>query len=261
MRTDDVTALLQEVADRLVLPRFRALAAHEVIHKRPGDLVTVADREAEVAIGDALAAADPGALVLGEEAAFADPRLPGLLAAAERAWVIDPVDGTRNFAAGSPDFGVMLAETRLGVAVRGWIWQPVHGRLYVAERGGGVWRDGVRLSPVAAGGGAWRAAVPRAWRTPDPRVSYVARQGACALEYPALLEGNLDAIGFTRSHAWDHLPGALMLAELGGLAATGDARPFSGSSRPGPILATADHAVWPAVAEVVWREVRARPSP
>ena len=84
------------------------------------------------------------------------------------------------------------------------------------------------------------------------------RQGACAVEYPALLEGRLDVIGYTSSNAWDHLPGALMVAELGGLAATADGE-YSGRSRPGPIMATANHAGWSAAAEVFWSGVRVRP--
>ncbi len=65
MQTDEVMALLQQVAADVVTPRFRALADGQVHEKNPGDLVTVADREAEVLITAALQAAYPDALVLG----------------------------------------------------------------------------------------------------------------------------------------------------------------------------------------------------
>ena len=98
----------------------------DIEEKKPGDLVTVADREAEVELARVLRAAEPGVLVVGEEGVFTDPSSLEPLPTAEHAWVIDPVDGTRNFARGRADFAVMLAEVRHGVTVRGWIWQPVH---------------------------------------------------------------------------------------------------------------------------------------
>ena len=73
MRTDEVADLIRDVCERVILPRFGALASHEVIQKRPGDVVTVADREAEAELTAAFGRATPGALVVGEEASFADP--------------------------------------------------------------------------------------------------------------------------------------------------------------------------------------------
>jgi len=143
--TDAVLTLLQEVADEVINPRFRDLASEEVAEKKPGDLVTIADREAESLITKALSAAYPGALVLGEEAQAADPSLEERFRAADHAFTVDPVDGTRNFVHGSPDHAVMVAEVRAGTVVRAWIWQPQHQLAYVAEHGGGTWRNGERL--------------------------------------------------------------------------------------------------------------------
>ena len=170
MHTDDVSALILEVAARLILPRFRTLDRGEIHLKGPGDLVTVADREAEAALTDALRAAEPGVLVVGEEASFDDPSLESRVGGAERAWVVDPVDGTRNFAHGSPDFGVMLAEVERGWPVRSWIWQPVHQHLYVAERGGGVRLDGRPLPPLTGRARPYRVEVYGARRGPHARV-------------------------------------------------------------------------------------------
>ena len=92
MRTEWVSEQLQDVAERVILPRFGALGVGEVEEKKPGDLVTVADREAEVELVRILSAVDPGSLVVGEEGVFADPGRLDALPSAERAWVIDPVD-------------------------------------------------------------------------------------------------------------------------------------------------------------------------
>ena len=133
-------ALLQDVADEVINPRFRALADGEIHEKNPGDLVTDADREAEVLITAALVAAYPDCVVLGEEAHSLDPSLMERYAAADHAFTVDPVDGTKNFVHGSKDHAVMASETRDGEVVRAWIWQPQHDLGYVAERGGGTWR-------------------------------------------------------------------------------------------------------------------------
>ena len=87
----------------------------------------------------------PGRALLGEEATAHDPDPAGAYRAAEHAFTVDPVDGTKNFVNGSPDHAVMVAEVRGGETVRAWIWQPQHEKAYVAERGAGAWRDGERL--------------------------------------------------------------------------------------------------------------------
>ena len=138
LSTDAVLDLLREVAAEVITPRFRSLADGEVMEKNPGDLVTVADHEAEVLITDRLMAAYPDAVVLGEEAYAADHTLMERYLAAEHAFTVDPVDGTKNFVHGSPDHAVMVAETLGGETVRGWIWQPEHDVAVVAERGAGT---------------------------------------------------------------------------------------------------------------------------
>ena len=86
----------------------------------------------------------PGDAVVGEEY--------GASGSGTRRWIVDPVDGTKNFVKGSKDHAVMASEVRGGEVVRGWIWQPQHQTAYVAELGAGAWRDGVRLTrpPVDA---------------------------------------------------------------------------------------------------------------
>src|SRR4051794_7070081 len=151
LSTDAVLDLLREVAAEVITPRFRSLAAGEVMEKNPGDLVTVADREAEVLITAALQAAYPDALILGEEATHADETLVDRYFAAEHAFSVDPVDGTKNFVKGSKDHAVMASEVRGGEVVRAWIWQPQHATAYVAERGAGAYRDGEPIVRPPAG--------------------------------------------------------------------------------------------------------------
>ena len=234
MDSDAVLTFLRDVATEVVNPRFRALAAGEIHEKRPGDLVTDADREAEVLITSRLHAAYPEAVVLGEEAYAVDRGLLERYAAAPHAFTVDPVDGTKNFVHGSPDHAVMVSETRDGVAVRAWIWQPQHEVGYVAELGGGAWRHDTD--------GATRLAVDDPSSTDDLRGRTSRRKWigktihglspmtltwvSCGIDYPKLVEGEADYIVYASAAPWDHVPGSLLLAEAGGHLGTIDGRPY-----------------------------------
>jgi fructose-1,6-bisphosphatase/inositol monophosphatase family enzyme len=120
--------LLAETAAAEIMPRFRRLGAGDIRRKTSAaDLVTEADEHAERVITQAVGQRYPGALVLGEEACSANPGLLAGWSGADLAFVIDPVDGTYNFASGVPLFGVMLAVVAAGETVAGIIHDPVGG--------------------------------------------------------------------------------------------------------------------------------------
>jgi fructose-1,6-bisphosphatase/inositol monophosphatase family enzyme len=262
VETEAVLGLLRDVADEVINPRFRALAAGDIDEKGPGDLVTTADREAERLITDALLAAYPGAVVLGEEAYAGRPELLAEFWAADHAFTVDPVDGTKNFVHGSPDHAVMVGEVRDGRAVRGWIWQPQHHTAYVAELGGGAWRDGERLlRPPAPPRTQWRGVTSR-----RALVGHVLADDlrpleltwvSCGIDYPQLAQGAADYIVYGRANPWDHVPGGLLVTEAGGFlgTATGPAtgtgygpRDQEGDgSVPRRVVAAADRATYDAV--------------
>ena len=256
METSAVTAAIREVAATEVVPRFRALADDEIIEKRPGDVVTVADRSAERALTAIFQAADPDCLVVGEEAVYADDAPLRALPSAERAWVIDPIDGTRNFASGSPDFAVMVAEVRAGVTTRSWIWQPMYDRMYVAERGAGVYCNDVRVPVVPVAEplvGALHRAGRRIKDDLPPDITLVRQAGCAGVDYPAVAEGRRAFIGYRSLHPWDHLPGGLMITEQGGVQATIDGQPYGPGVVGRFLLAAANEQAW-QVARTVARE-------
>ncbi len=253
MRSDVVADLIVDVVDRVVLPRFRRLADADVAEKSPGDLVTIADTEAEVLITDALRAADPRALVIGEEAVAADPSLRGLIDTADHVWLVDPVDGTGNFVAGNPDFGCMAVELRDGQPTRSWIWQAIRRRMLVAERGAGVRVDGRVLArptprrPLLVGGVTpeYAGLAGSGLAEPWPMT------GSCTADYPLIALGERDYLIHNGTYPWDHWPGILLLEELGGRVAFLDGEPFSSvSPNPLKILAARSPEVWDAVAAV-----------
>lgn len=249
MDTQTVLTLLQDVAAEVIDPRFRALADGEVTSKtHPGDLVTVADREAEVILARELRAAYPDAMVLGEEAYAEDADLLEHFRGAAHAFTVDPVDGTRNFVHGSPDHAVMVAEVRDGRAERAWIWQPQHRRAYVAERGQGLWCDGrrVRRDAPDADPATWRVRAS-ARRLVGTHLGQAGPLGltwvSCGIDYPHLAEGDCDALVYRGTMPWDHVPGSLMLEEVGGTVLTTDGEPYSPSGRPRGLVAAASREV------------------
>jgi fructose-1,6-bisphosphatase/inositol monophosphatase family enzyme len=250
VETDDVLTLIVEVAEEVVNPRFRMLAAEDVAEKNPGDLVTVADREAEVRLTAALQDAYPDALVLGEEATTPDPGLLDRFRVADHAFTVDPVDGTKNFVHGSPDHAVMVAELRSGEVVRSWIWQPQHETAYVAERGAGAWRDGDRLTRAPAGLEPRGVTSRRSWigRTLGPLPALRLTWVCCGVDYPKLVEGAVDYVLYWRPSPWDHAPGSLLLTEAGGYLGTSDGEPYQPvRDEPGILVVAADQDTYERV--------------
>lgn len=244
-------ALIQDVAAEVITPRFRSLASEEVMEKNPGDLVTVADREAEALITEALVRADPGAIVVGEEATAFDPGLLDRLAQAPRAWLVDPVDGTKNFVHGRADHAVMVAEVHSGECVRGWIWQPEHQRAYVAERGAGVTCNGRPVTRSAPQVDADSLRVVTSRPKQEGRhgsLTFGPTAWCCGIDYPMLAEGQVDAIAYFRGLPWDHAAGSLIVEEVGGVVRHADGSrylPGTGHASPGgQLLAAASPQVW-----------------
>ena len=230
-----VEALMRDVAETIVLPRYRTLAAHEIEEKSPGDLVTVADRESELALNAGLARILPEARMVGEEAAAADPSvLEGLDKGI--AWIIDPIDGTGNFAAGRPHFAIMVALVAEGETQAGWIYDPLRRRMCHAVAGGGAWIDGERVHARSSGTAQPIAAIATRFMEPGEREAMIAKLAGkmtladipnCAGEqYPRLVLGENDVALFKRTLPWDHAAGALFVEEAGGKVARLDGSPY-----------------------------------
>src|ERR1700691_5898215 len=120
-----VSSMIRETARSVILPRFRALKREEIAEKGPGDFVTIADLEAERQLAALLTGALPGSVVLGEEAAAKNPELLRLTGGAAPLWIVDPIDGTSNFARGEPGFAVILAYVENGDVRARWIYDPL----------------------------------------------------------------------------------------------------------------------------------------
>lgn len=257
MNSSEMFDLLKSVAHEVILPRFRSLKDDEVHEKNPGDLVTDADREAEVLITKALNSRYPDALVVGEEATAEAPQLVHDVESADHVFTVDPIDGTKNFVHGRPDYGVMVAEIVRGEATRSWIWQPTHGTSWYAHHEEGVFVDGVRVAAPSLN-------EPLVCASSDPRdegydAPFTVRstKWACAMDYPMLASGEVDALLYRCARPWDHVPGLVMAGALGGESRYLDGQPYLGGVSSDCLLVTARQGVFEQIAPTA-RNVVAR---
>jgi fructose-1,6-bisphosphatase/inositol monophosphatase family enzyme len=262
---DRVSDLLRQATAEAILPRFRRLGSDEVEEKSPGEVVTIADREAEAIISRGLRDLLPGVPVIGEEVVAADPDLLDAVRTEPLVWLVDPLDGTSNFTQGNDFWATMVALVRDGETVAAWIWRHADEGLWVAERGSGAWCNGARVtvSPGPNDVEALRGAILARFLTDDERARMVPEFGrfgevtsgfSCSgYEYPAIVEGTEDFALFQRLLPWDHAPGCLLLTEAGGLAAHPDGIPFrpDHAERRGLLLAR-DGQVWETVRNLLY---------
>jgi fructose-1,6-bisphosphatase/inositol monophosphatase family enzyme len=251
-----VHALLRDVTRKVILPRYQKLAAHEITAKLADDVVTVADHESEDMLAEGL-----GRIVdlpvVGEEAAFADESVFDRLAG--DCWIVDPLDGTRNFARGQPPFGILIAMASGGEAHTGWIYDCLTDRFCVAHRGKGAFVNDAKISARTSGENPPVAAISLIFMDParreevkDAVADYrLVDVPYCAAEqYPRLALGANDLSIFERTLPWDHAAGVLWLNEAGGKAARLDGSPYRVDDwqRKG-LLGAASPALWDQLAE------------
>jgi fructose-1,6-bisphosphatase/inositol monophosphatase family enzyme len=259
---DAIAAVLREAAAEAVMPRFQRLAAAEIEEKSPGDLVTIADREAEAIIARGLATIRPDARFVGEEACARDPSLLRDLDK-DAVWIVDPIDGTGNYAAGRRPFALMAALVEKGEIVASCILDPVEDRLAAAERGAGAWLDGVRIAHGARSPGlSALTGIVSSFARPsgaEPHVAALAERVAevtptrrCAGdEYPLVATGARHFALYWRTLVWDHAPGVLLLQEAGGVAARLDGTRYRPADPSGAILLAQTPEIWDEVAAVL----------
>ncbi|MBU4530402.1 MAG: inositol monophosphatase family protein [Hoeflea sp.] len=268
---DWMAALLLEAGTTEIMPRFRNLGEGAVQEKTSAaDLVTEADVAAERMITAALLDRFPGSLVIGEEAVSDNPALLDDWSKTDRrAFVVDPIDGTFNFASGVASFGVMLAVVEAGETVAGIIHDPVGQDWIMAEKGAGaVLRrlDGresaLRVAEPAGSIGAMIGSA--SWQyMPEPERSLVAANLAqclgnvgyrcAAQEYRLLAGGHIHFALYNKLMPWDHLAGALITEEAGGHVRRFDGSLYTPAHLGGGLLATTDPESWAIVREALWR--------
>jgi fructose-1,6-bisphosphatase/inositol monophosphatase family enzyme len=256
---DDVGALLREAAAEVVVPMFQRLDDDDIAEKAPGELVTVADRRAEEFISARLRQLRPGSVVVGEEAVAEDPGLLRHLHGAGDVWLVDPVDGTSNFAAGRRPFALMVALLTDGAPAASWVYDPLGEALAACEVGRGTWLDGtpVRTSGPAPRLDALRGTAMTHFLPPDARRAVTAGgtrigellpgQHCAGREYLDVLTGAQQFVLFWRTLPWDHGPGTLLVREAGGVARRFDGTDYHPADDGRGLLVAASEEIWDEV--------------
>ncbi|MFL6106123.1 MAG: inositol monophosphatase family protein [Marmoricola sp.] len=223
---------LHELAD-LALAIAREAGALIAEHRSAGvqvektkssatDIVTAADQASEDLIRERILAARPGDSVVGEEGSAVE-------GSTGVHWVVDPIDGTVNYAHGIPNYAVSIGVEVDGEPVVGVVLNPAQGLEYTAVRGGGAFRNGepihvaepVELAQAVVGTGFnylrdVRVIQARTVAAMLPQVADIRRFGSCALDLCAVAEGSLDAyVEEGVGGAWDYTGGSVIATEAG----------------------------------------------
>lgn len=209
-----------------------------------GDIVTEADIASEKLILERIKSSFPNDGIVSEEAGKYDE------GGSERFWLVDPLDGTRNFALGIPFFCVSIALIEGTKAIASVVYDPVHDEMFLAERGSGAILNGNKLKVMnndeiddAVISVSWlRRRVRRSqfigyMNRVAKHTSYFRRLGSAALVCCYVAAGRVDAYMQGAINCWDVAAASLIVEEAGGLVTDFESRPLDLSKPHTDILA------------------------
>ena len=224
-----VAQLIVEAAKTLILPRFRQLGADDIQTKSsPTDLVTIADTQTELWLTPRLQDLLPGSEVLGEEAVSQGMASAQILEGSAPVWVIDPVDGTYNFAHGDENFCTMIALIRETQVQEAWIYFPTEERMFWAAKGQGThvqFADETSAKLKIEDPDPTGALSHKFWKRPElkaqksqilEQLAPTTRTRCAGRDYASAVTGKISFAAMATLTPWDHAPGTLMVQEAGG---------------------------------------------
>ena len=238
-----VSKIIITIAKDEILSRFKHLQQSEISEKGMGEIVTAADIQSEIRLAKELTSLIPESKVIGEEEYDQNKSIMERFDGDEPVWVLDPLDGTRNFSQGKPCFCTIVAYCIKNTTYLGWIYDPINNNMFFAAKGLGAWCNNKnieksiapRLSEMVGSIGKFRqehlsnyysklnAELPKR----------LTRYRCLGMEYVDLARGKLHFAEYNILKPWDHAAGILIMEEAGGYGAYVDTnRPYS----PGPII-------------------------
>lgn len=262
---EKIANYIREVSVDKIEPRFRQLEAHEISTKSgPTDLVTIADIEAEEDLTRIFLDLIPGSHVVGEEAVSKETVDMGILGTEQGyIWVIDPVDGTSNFAEGRPTFGTIVTLVKNGQSIQGWIYDSQQNRMAIAEQGSGVQINGEQkiFPKMTQSLNETRGFISRKFLPPkmreelksilDAEFGNIETYLCCAHEYLDILDGKSFFSLYSRIRPWDHLTGGMMMIEAGGYARKWDGSHYGPGDERGGLICTENQEIWTQIHDLL----------
>lgn len=265
-----IGGILREAGQSELLPRFFAQRALGVRQKSSAfDIVTDADEACEAALSAALQRAFRGVVVVGEEGTERQASLLDSIASAPSVFVVDPLDGTKNFASGLPLFGIMVAYLEFGQVVAAAIHDPIRSDTAFALSGAGAWiesaagacvslrvADPVAVSQMEAIAGTNFLSEPLRTRVRNnlSRLAMHTWFRCAAHEYRMAAAGHCHVLFYNRLMPWDHAAGWLIHQEAGGHSAHFDGTPYLPSHTTGGLLCAPDELSWLACRAALFDE-------
>ena len=260
---DAITAIIAEIAAEEVKAKLGVLSRAEVTEKSAGDFVTSADLAVERRLGAALQDLTPDAQIVGEEAVSEGRASIAGLADDHLSWVIDPIDGTGNFAAGYPLSAVILALVRKDEVLAGWIHDPYSDRTFVGSLGGGAWFGGRRLSVHTPSEGRLMngsiygrmfrrsTGFQATWARGRGKMGGIFNARCVGHEHMSRLAGLSHFGGYSKLFPWDHAAGFLMHSEAGGVGKLISGEPYKPSNADIPGLRAPDEDIWNKIHDII----------
>jgi fructose-1,6-bisphosphatase/inositol monophosphatase family enzyme len=259
--------IVRRAARAEILPRFRGLRDADIQSKTgPDDLVTAADIAAEGMMTRALRTAFPQALVVGEEACSRDPALVAQIGEAPLAFILDPVDGTWNFAHGLAVFGVILAVTRFGRPAFGLIYDPLADDWAIAGTEGPARLERAGAAPRELKASMGKPLANLAGHVPLHHFDGPPQRRLAALlptfrrteslfcsahEYRMVAQGHSDFVLTQSLNPWDHAAGALICERAGAHVEMLDGGAYTAARTSGHLLVAPDRTTWNRLAKVL----------
>ncbi len=262
-----VEDIIREVAETEILPHFRHLEKDDISYKIGDDPVTIADKTAEIALSNHLLDLLPGSKVVGEEAFAVNRDISNHFLTESHVWIIDPIDGTRNFIAGKPIYGVIVALMERNQTIAGWLYDPTSKEFITAEKGSGAYYNNHKLrvlspEPLEKMRGSLGYSLTNALRKinlpSDSPKPILCEPMMCACHEYARITANEphfsrpDCSWHFRSilmHCtpWDDAAGILIHQEAGGYTAHWNNEPFRPSDFDRGFLSAPDETSWHAI--------------
>ena len=267
--TEKVADIIRHVAATEVLPRFNRLGKGDIREKHPGDFVTIADEVSEKLLSAALMQLLPGSTVVGEEAVSKDDSVLDRFNTDQPVWVIDPIDGTYNFAHGRSKFGILVALVKNGVTQYGWVYDAPGDRMAIAVKGGGATINGKKAvirdsaqnlsDMVGMGGGA------QAWHFEvlNGTIKEMMNVRSSLHDFLNLAAGDVDfVVHINKVTPWDHSATVLLAEEAGAFVAlTPEEIPFAPYMlRPCMLIGAPDKKRWEMLAAALYPKLMKKKS-
>lgn len=258
--TYKVSDIIKDVAATEIMPRWRALASGDISRKADKSLVTVADKLAEEALTRRLAELLDEPTIVGEEAAEQSPQILQALSNYGTIWIIDPIDGTRSYAEGDENFGIMVALKYRGQLTHSWIYRPACNQLIVSEISAGATLNGevLRLSTTPRPRAEQSVCLsyrfwPEQQRQPliDASVDFASHCDHLNSNttFTWLANGRIDVLLDPARRPWDVAPGVVMYEAMGGYAQHLDGARYTAKMPTHSVLYAPTHEQWTDLAQ------------